>query len=64
MARICEICKKGPVSGHQISHSHRKTKRKWLPNLHTVKIKRDKRVVKIKICTKCLKAGKVEKIVK
>ncbi len=64
MARICEICKKGPVSGHQISHSHRKTKRKWLPNLHTVKVKRDKRVVKIKICTKCLKAGKVEKIVK
>jgi len=64
VARICEICKKGPVSGHQISHSHRKTKRKWLPNLHTVKVKRDKRVVKIKICTKCLKAGKVEKIVK
>ncbi|MGB3346725.1 MAG: 50S ribosomal protein L28 [Candidatus Humimicrobiia bacterium] len=64
MARICEICKKGPVSGHQISHSHRKTKRKWLPNLHTVKVKRDNQVVKIKICTKCLKAGKVEKIVK
>ncbi|MBU2597909.1 MAG: 50S ribosomal protein L28 [Actinobacteria bacterium] len=64
MARICEICKKGPVSGHQISHSHRKTKRKWLPNLHTVKVKKDNQVVKIKICTKCLKAGKVEKIVK
>jgi len=64
MARICEICKKGPVSGHQISHSHRKNKIKWLPNLHTVKVKRDNRVVKIKICTKCLKAGKVEKIVK
>jgi len=64
MANICEICKKGPVSGHQISHSHRKTKRKWLPNLHTVKVKRDNQVVKIKVCTKCLKAGKVEKIVK
>lgn len=64
MARICEICKKGPVSGHQISHSHRKTKRKWLLNLHTVKVKKDNQVVKIKICTKCLKAGKVEKIVK
>ncbi|MBA7626709.1 50S ribosomal protein L28 [subsurface metagenome] len=63
MARICEICKKGPRTGHKISHSHRKTKRKWLPNLHTIKVKRNNKIVKIKVCTKCLKAGKVEKII-
>lgn len=64
MARVCEICGKGPVSGHKISHSHRKTKRKWLPNLRTVKVKRGNQVIKIKVCTKCLKAGKLEKMVK
>jgi len=64
MARVCEICGKGPVSGHKISHSHRKTKRRWLPNLRTVKVKRGNQVIKIKVCTKCLKAGKLEKMVK
>jgi large subunit ribosomal protein L28 len=33
MARFCELTGKGPMSGHKVSHSNHKTKRKFLPNL-------------------------------
>lgn len=33
MARFCELTGKGPLSGHYVSHSNRKTKRKFNPNL-------------------------------
>ena len=36
MSRICEITKKKPLSGHNVSHSEIKTKRRFLPNLQTV----------------------------
>jgi large subunit ribosomal protein L28 len=59
MARVCEVCGKGPMSGHNVSHSHRLTKRRWLPNLQRVKALRGKTPVRLRVCTKCLKAGKV-----
>ena len=37
MARICELTGKGPLSGHKVSHSNVKTKRKFYPNLHKKK---------------------------
>ena len=33
MSRVCEITGKKPVSGCNVSHSHRRTKRRFLPNL-------------------------------
>jgi large subunit ribosomal protein L28 len=33
MARICEVTKKKPMSGHNVSHANNKTKRRFLPNL-------------------------------
>jgi large subunit ribosomal protein L28 len=33
MARSCDVCGKGPAVGHKISHAHNVTKRRWLPNL-------------------------------
>ena len=37
MAANCDVCGKGPGFGHSISHSHRRTKRRWNPNIQTVR---------------------------
>ncbi len=64
MAWKCEVCGKGTTTGNTVSHSNRKTRRTWKPNLQTVKVKGDNGFNKrIKVCAKCLKAGKVQKIV-
>ncbi|MDM8534148.1 50S ribosomal protein L28 [Clostridiaceae bacterium HSG29] len=62
MAKHCEICGKGQMSGNYVSFSHKKTKRTWKPNLKDVKVNVDGTVKKISICSKCLKAGKVERV--
>jgi len=38
MAKKCEITGKKPMVGHNVSHSQRRTKRRWLPNLRTVTV--------------------------
>lgn len=64
MSKVCEVCGKGPVVGHTISHSHIRSKRRWLPNLHVVRAQVGASVVRMKVCAKCLKAGKVRIAVK
>jgi len=59
----CDICGKGPQFGNKISHSHKITKRKWLPNIQKVKVSINNTVKTLNVCTKCLKAGKVKKVV-
>jgi len=63
MARRCEVCGKGPMIGHKVSHSTHRTKRRWYPNLQTVHIEKDGRTVKMRVCTRCIKSGKVSKAV-
>jgi large subunit ribosomal protein L28 len=63
MSRRCDICGKGPWTGLQVSHSNRRTKRRWLPNLQKVRAIVNGRVVTLKVCTRCLKAGKVVRAV-
>jgi large subunit ribosomal protein L28 len=63
MAKICEICGKKPISGNSISHAHNVTRRRWLPNLQTVRARVDGRTVRITVCTNCLKSNKVAKAV-
>jgi len=63
VANRCEICGKGPMFGHNISHSHRVTKRRWYPNLQRVKANMNGTVKRIWVCTKCLKSGKVVKAI-
>ncbi len=46
-----------------MSHSHRKTKRRWLPNLHSMKVSHKGGVKRVKVCSSCLKANKVTKVV-
>lgn len=61
MARRCEICGKGPVTGNNVSHAHNRTRRRWLPNLQKVKAKVGKSVKSINVCTSCIKSGRVLK---
>ena len=61
MSRRCEICDKGPMSGNNISHAHNTTRRVFKPNVQSVRVAENGKIVRKKVCTKCLKAGKVQK---
>jgi len=64
MSRRCDVCDKGPLVGNSVSHSHIKTKKRTLPNLQSVKTLKNGKPIKMKVCTTCLKAGKVVRYVK
>ena len=60
MAATCDVCGKRPSFGHNISHSHRRTKRRWNPNIQSVRaVVNDVPPKRVNVCTACLKAGKV-----
>jgi large subunit ribosomal protein L28 len=61
MARVCEICGKKPMVGSNVSHAHNVTKRRFKPNLQTVRAMRNGRAQKMVVCTSCITAGKVIK---
>jgi large subunit ribosomal protein L28 len=61
MSKVCEICGKGPVVGNNVSHAHNKTKRRWYPNLQTVKVSVNGQTKKLKVCTRCLRSGLAHK---
>jgi len=61
MAKICEVCGKKPVSGNNISHAHNKTRRRWLPNLHSVRANVNGRTQRMRVCATCIKQGRVLK---
>lgn len=71
MANACAVCGKKPQFGQNIRHQHSgswalrapKTKRKCLPNLQTVRVAHKDSTKRIKVCTKCLKAGKITRVV-
>ncbi|MFC1592484.1 50S ribosomal protein L28 [Candidatus Omnitrophota bacterium] len=76
MLKICAICNKGPLFGNSLSRkglakkkggtgkkTTRVNKRKFLPNLHKIKAKINGHRKSIYICTKCLKKGKVAKVI-
>jgi large subunit ribosomal protein L28 len=61
MARVCEICGKGPQFGHRISHAHNVTKRRWNVNLQQVRAQVGGATKRMRVCTECLRSGKVRK---
>ncbi|MCH7680340.1 50S ribosomal protein L28 [candidate division KSB1 bacterium] len=63
MAKRCDICGKGPLAGNNVSHAHNTTKRRWLPNLKKIKAKIDGQVKRIRVCTQCIKSGRVVKAI-
>ena len=63
MAQRCDICGKGPSVGHTISHAHNLTRRRWLPNLVSMRILVSGKPKRARVCTRCLKGGKVTKVI-
>jgi large subunit ribosomal protein L28 len=60
VAAVCDVCGKGPGFGMSVSHSHRRTHRRWNPNIQPVRAQVAPGTVrKVNVCTSCLKAGKV-----
>jgi large subunit ribosomal protein L28 len=63
MARVCDICGKGPQFGNNISHANNVTKRRWNVNLRPVKAMVKGVSKRIRACTSCIRSGKVAKAV-
>jgi large subunit ribosomal protein L28 len=62
VASVCDVCGKGPGFGMSVSHSHRRTHRRWNPNIQTVRaLVAPGTRRRISVCTSCLKAGKVSR---
>ena len=75
MARICEICGKGPTSGNRIVrhglekkkggiglHTTGVSRRRFLPNVQKMRVDRNGSIRTMKVCTSCLRSGKVVKV--
>jgi large subunit ribosomal protein L28 len=61
MAKVCDICGKGPVFGHNVSHANNKTRKVWHPNLHKVSALQEGKPVRLKVCSRCIRSGLVTK---
>jgi large subunit ribosomal protein L28 len=61
MAQVCDLCGKGPQFGNNISHAHNVTRRRWNPNLQSVKSVTNGNTKRVKACTSCIKSGKIVK---
>ena len=61
MARVCTVCGKGPVTGNNVSHANNRTKRRWYPNLQTVRVLVEGSPRRVRVCTQCLKSNRVVK---
>ncbi|MHB0776831.1 50S ribosomal protein L28 [Halomonas sp. WWR20] len=54
MSKVCQVTGKRPVTGNNVSHSQRKTRRRFVPNLHTHRfwVEAEKRFVKLRVSSK------------
>ena len=57
MSRVCQVTGKRPISGNNVSHANNKTRRRFLPNLHTHRfwLESEKRYVKLRVSTRGLR---------
>lgn len=61
MANRCELCDKGRLVGNKVSHSNIKSKKVQRPNLQRVRAMVKGSVERLRVCTRCLRSGKVTK---
>jgi len=54
MARVCQVTGKRPISGNNVSHAHNKTRRRFLPNLHSHRfwVESEQRFVRLRLSSK------------
>ena len=57
MSRVCQVTGKGPMTGNNVSHAHNKTRRRFLPNLHSQRfwLASERRFVKLRVSHKGLR---------
>ncbi len=63
MSRVCDVCGKGILVGMNVSHAHNRNKKKLYANLQKVRVQTDQGVKKMKVCTRCIRSGKIQKAV-
>ena len=63
MAFSCDVCGKNRLVGNNVSHANNRTKRGFRPNLRTVRALVKGAAQRIKVCTRCLRSGLVQKAV-
>ncbi len=61
MSRQCQICGKGPHKASKLSFSHKHNVYRQIPNLQTIKADVNGKIVRLKVCTSCIKANKVKR---
>ena len=57
MSRVCQVTGKRPMSGNNVSHANNKTRRRFLPNLHTQRfwLESEKRFIRLCVSRKGLR---------
>jgi large subunit ribosomal protein L28 len=57
MSRVCQVTGKRPMSGNNVSHANNRTRRRFLPNLHTQRfwVESESRYVKLRVSHKGLR---------
>ncbi len=55
LASRCEVCGKSPASGHNVSHSERKTNRRWRPNVQKTRVTIDGTSQHVYMCSRCMR---------
>jgi len=61
VASVCDVCGKRPGFGNNVSHSHRRTPRRWNPNIQRVRAMVGRTPRRLNVCTSCIKAGKISR---
>ncbi|MGO1478046.1 50S ribosomal protein L28 [Senegalia sp. (in: firmicutes)] len=61
MAKYCEVCGKGKISGNIVTFSKRHIKRSWSPNIRKIRAIVDGTPKRINVCTRCLRSDKVQR---
>ena len=64
MAAVCEVCKKKPMFGHNVSHAHNLTRKIFRPNVQKIRVRHGNNSKRLRVCTRCIRSGRVEKVVR
>ncbi|HXY32137.1 MAG TPA: 50S ribosomal protein L28 [Gemmatimonadaceae bacterium] len=59
--RKCYACGKGVAFGNNVSHANNRTRRVWKPNLQVARVVSEGKIIKVRVCTRCLAAGKIQR---